>query len=271
LCPTCRKAVSSAFRPDCGEHLLDSDALTLRGLAEQIWNSLTSVDGKLIRSLLTLVAQPGALTVAYRQGRRKPYLGPVPLFLMANVLFFAAESLLRSSVFATPLAMHLEQQPWSVFAPTWVANRLAALHTTLAEFTPVFDQALALHARSWIIVMVLSFTPVPALVFRARHLPVAAHAVFALHLYAFLLLLLCAGTIVEALLGAPAPLAPWVDPVVSSALLAACAAYLYTALGRVYDSRGARRALEVAVLTVGVAALVLGYRFALFALTLYTA
>jgi hypothetical protein len=194
----------------------------------------------------------------------------VPLFLMANVLFFAAESLLSSSVFATPLAMHLERQPWSPLAPTWVAARLEALHTTLAEFTPAFDQALALHARSWIIVMALSFAPVPVLLFRRRRLAVAAHAVFALHLYAFLLLLLCAGTGVEALLGGPSAMASWVDPVVSSTLLAACAAYLYAAVGRVYDSRGVRRALEVVVLTVGVAALLLGYRFALFALTLYS-
>jgi hypothetical protein len=183
---------------------------------------------------------------------------------MANVVFFAAESLLRSSVFATPLAMHLERQPWSPFAPAWVTNRLAALHTTLAEFTPVFDQALALHARSWIIVMALAFTPVPALLFRRLHLPVAAHAVFALHLYAFLLLLLCVGTGVEAWFGGPAAMATWGDPVVSIALLAACAAYLYAA-------DGAQRAFEVATLTVGVATLVLGYRFALFVLTLYTA
>lgn len=270
LCPTCHKTVSSAFCPDCGEHQLDFHALTLRGLAEQIWESLTSVDGKLIRSLLALIGKPGALTVAYLEGRRKPYLGPVPLFFMANVLFFAAESLLNSSVFATPLAMHLEKQPWSPFAPTWVANRLAVLNTTLAEFTPVFDQALALHARSWIIVMALSFTPVPVLMFRRRHLPIAAHAVFALHLYAFLMLLLCVGTGVEALAGGPEARADWVDHVVSISLLAACAAYLYVAIGAVYASSGARRALEVAALTVGVATLVLGYRFALFALTLYT-
>src|SRR5262249_47209559 len=116
-----------------------------------------------------------------------------------------------------------------------------------------------------------SFTPVPALLFRRGHFAVAAHAVFALHLYAFLLLLLCIGTCVEALLGAPAAMPAWADPVVSITLLAACAAYLYPALGAVYGSHGSRRWLAVAVLTVCVAALVLGYRFALFVLTLYTA
>ena len=223
-----------------------------------------------MRSVWSLVARPGALTVAYLDGRRQPYLGPVPLFLMANVLFFAAESLFRSSVLATPLAMHLEKQPWSPFAQVWVANRVAALQTTLDAFAPVFDQALTLHARSWIIVMALSFTPVPLILFRRQRMPVAAHAVFALHLYAFLLLLLSAGAAVEASFGGPAAMPAWLDPWVSIALLAACAAYLYRAVGAVYAARGARRPLETTVLAVGVAALVLGYRFALFVLTLYT-
>jgi hypothetical protein len=135
----------------------------------------------------------------------------------------------------------------------------------------VFDQAVALPARSWIIVMALSFTPLPLLMYRQRRIPVAAHAVFALHPYSFLMLLLCAGTAVEALFGGPTAMPALVDPFVSIMLLAACAAYLYAAVGAVYATRGARRLLEVAALTVGVAALVLGYRFALFVLTLYTA
>lgn len=269
-CPSCGKAVSSAFCPDCGERQLDARALTLRGLGEQVFAAFTSIDSKLIRSFLTLVGRPGALTAAYIEGRRKPYLGPVALFLVANVLFFATESLLGAGVFTTPLAMHLERQPWSPLAQEWIANRLAEQHTTLDAFTPDFDQALALHARSWIIVMALSFAVVPWLVFRRRHLPVAAHAVFALHLYAFLMPLLCAGTAVEAMFGGPDAMPAWVDPVVSITLLAACFAYLHVAVGAVYASRGARRVLEAAGLAIGVAALVLGYRFALFVLTLYT-
>lgn len=269
-CPGCGKAVSSAFCPDCGERQFDARALTLRGVGEQLFASFTSVDSKLIRSSVSLVGRPGGLTAGYLAGRRKPYLGPVALFLVCNVLFFATESLLGAGVFTTPLAMHLERQPWSPLAQTWVADRLAEQHTTLDAFTPGFDRAISLHARSWIIVMALSFAVVPWIVFRRRRLPVAAHVVFALHLYAFLMLLLCAGTAVEALFGGPSAMPAWVDPVVSSALLAACFAHLMIAIGVVYASRGVRRVLEAALLAVGVAALVLGYRFTVFALTLYT-
>jgi hypothetical protein len=262
--------VSTGFCPDCGEQQRDTHALTLRALGEHLFEALTNVDGKLLRSFLWLVGRPGALTAAYLEGQRKPYLGPVPLFLTANVLFFTTEALLSSGVFMTPLAYHLEWQPWSPIATTLVANRLAELHTTLGAYAPMFDGAIALHARSWIISMALLFAVAPILVFRKRHMPMAGHAVFALHLYAFLMLLLSAGVAVEAAFGGPSERHALVDPILSLSLLAACAAYLYVAVGAVYGSRGARRAVETALLTVSVAALVLGYRFALFVLTLYT-
>jgi hypothetical protein len=49
-----------------------------------------------------------------------------------------------------------------------------------------------------------------------------------------------------------------------------CAGYLYLAIGRVYGGRTAERVVRAAVLTVGVTAIVLGYRFALLLITLYT-
>src|ERR1700741_5514419 len=91
ICPTCSAAAVSAFCPTCGEQPLHARDLTLRGFLNQIFHALTSVDSRLIRSFVSL-ARPGFLTLSYLQGRRKPYLGPVPLFLMANVLFFAVES-----------------------------------------------------------------------------------------------------------------------------------------------------------------------------------
>lgn len=65
-----------------------------------------------------------------------------------------------------------------------------------------------------------------------------AHAVLSLQLYSFLLLLLCAGTGVEALFGGPTAMPALVDPFVSITLLAACAAYLYAAVGAVTRRAG---------------------------------
>jgi hypothetical protein len=119
------------------------------------------------------------------QGQRKAYVGPVPLFLIANVLFFAIESLTGGRVFTTPLDAHLHTQPWSPFAGALVARRLDTMHSTIAVYAPVFNRAVALNARSLIIVMALSFVIAPTLLFVRSGRPFIAHAVFSLHPRAF--------------------------------------------------------------------------------------
>ena len=58
------------------------------------------------------------------------------------------------------------------------------------------------------------------------------------------------------------------DHLLSVVNLAACGVYLHVATGRVYGAAGVLRSLHVATLVVGVACIVLGYRFALLLITL---
>jgi hypothetical protein len=132
----------------CGERRRSPNELSLRGLLGQAFGAVTNIDGRLLRSFRCLVAQPGVLTVAFIEGRRKPFLSPVALFLVANVLFFGAESLSRGIVFTTPLESHLTQQPWSGVAQTLVARRLASRHATQEAYAPRFDGAITLYSTS---------------------------------------------------------------------------------------------------------------------------
>jgi len=272
-CPTCHTEVGSAYCPDCGEKPLRARELSLRGLLDQMIEAFTNIDSKLVRSVRSLLTRPGLLTVAFLEGRRKAFLSPVALFLIANVLFFAMESLTGSTVFTTPLESHLHKQPWSVFAPQLVAHRLASLHTTLEQYAPVFDRAVALKARSLIICMALSFAFAPMLVFLRSKRPLVAHAAFSLHLYAFLLLLMCVGIAIQGidgLLGGGGVNNEPLDHVIAISLLASSAVYLFFSTATVYGARGVARVLKTLALTVAVGAIVLGYRFALLLITLYT-
>jgi len=60
------------------------------------------------------------------------------------------------------------------------------------------------------------------------------------------------------------------DHALSISLLVASAVYLYIATGTVYAATGAIRALKVVTLALAVACTVLGYRFALLLITLYS-
>ena len=111
-------------------------------------------------------------------------------------------------------------------------------------------------------------------VYRRVRLPFAGHAAFALHLYAYLLLLFCIGTPLPAINlfhGGVRTTSEMLDHILSTVLLVACGCYLYVAIGRVYGGTRRARAVRAAGLAVSVAAIVLGYRFVLLLITLYSA
>ncbi len=271
-CPTCNATVATAFCPACGERPVGPPDLTLRGLFAQFTKAVAGIDGRLIRSFWTLISRPGALTIAYVKGRRKPYIGPFQLFLIANVAFFAVQSLTHTKVLSSTLESHLHQQDWSELAQELVAHRLAASGKSLDRYAPLFDQAVVFNAKSLVILMVVPFALLLPLAFLRSRRPFATHVVFSLHFYAFLLLLFCVALAVAAihvLLGGAGLESTRVDNVLTAINLAACTAYLYFATGAVYAAAGATRFLKAALLTVAVGAIVLGYRFLIFLITLY--
>ena len=271
-CPTCHTAVTTPFCARCGEEPLPPMALTLRGVAEKVLHAFTSIDARTLRTLWLLLRQPGALTLAWTSGVRKPYVAPFQLFLIANVAFFTVQWLTGENVFSSSLDSHLHHQDWRELAQSLLAQRLEVTHRTIEEFAPIFDRAVILNAKSLILLMTVPFALVLPLVFLAGRRPFVTHLSFSLHLYAFLMLLFCVALLagkLSALLGWGGLDEPWVDNVLSVANLMACAAFLYVAIGRVYDATGGVRIAKAALLAMVVAAIALGYRFILFLITLY--
>jgi len=271
-CPTCRARVATRFCADCGEEAVAPADLSLRAMAAKLLHAFTSVDARAARTAWHLVRHPGRLTLSWMEGVRKPYVAPFQIFLLANVLFFALQWLTGANVFSSTLDSHLHHQDWSAFAQEQLQRRLARTQGSLQAYAPLFDHAVVVNAKSLIVTMAIPFMLALPLVFRRERRPFMVHVVFALHLYTFLLLLFCVALLAakaSALLGAGGIEAPLVDDALSGFNLAACALYLYFAIGPVYGTQGARRAIQAAALALIVAVIVLGYRFALFLITLY--
>lgn len=271
-CPTCKVLVTTPFCAQCGEEPHPSRDLTLRGLIEKAVHALTSIDARAARSARTLLRHPGELTAAWTSGVRKPYVAPFQLFLIANVLFFALQSATGDNVFSSSLDSHLHRQDWSELAQSLLSQRLASTHMTVQQYEPLFNRAVVLNAKSLILLMTLPFALLLALAFLREHRPFLTHLVFSLHLYTYLLLLFCAALLLarlSALLGLGGLEAPRVDNVLSIVNLTLCALYIYVAIGPVYEARGVRRTALAMGLALAAAAIVLGYRFALFFITLY--
>jgi hypothetical protein len=272
-CPSCGALRRTKFCSACGEERLRPKDLTLGDVTSQFAKNVTTIDGKLLRSYRAVLGTPGALTVAHVSGRRRAHIGPLALFFVANAVFAALQSYLGLNVLSSPLASHLDVQDWSSVARILVAERLEDTGRTLAAYAPVFDRAVVFNAKALMILMVVAFAPLPLLLFRRPSRSAGAHAVFALHLYVFVLTLLCLSLLLaegERLLGGAGMSSPAVDLVLSLFNLGACAAYIYVAIGAVYGTRGAARIVKTGVLAISLAALFVAYRFGMFLLTLYT-
>ena len=273
MCPTCREPMVAAFCARCGERRPSARDLSIRGLLEQAIDALAPADGRVFRTFQYLIARPGFLTAAYLSGSRKPYIAPLQLFLVTNVLFFATQSLTGWRVFSTPLQSHLTDQIYSPLAQRMTDAHLQARFISREAYASVFDHAVEVNAKSLIILMIVPLAIVALLLFGNSRRPMVSHAVFALHFLAFMLVLYSVTLpLVSAVmrLVAPDSFDPQVDIVVTLMQLALCAIYLTMAVPVVYRTTGLTRIAKVTLLVLALPFVILGYRFAIFVITLYS-
>ena len=86
-CKNCDTPLLGAFCHQCGQRNVDLQ----RSLASLIADPLREafdVDGRLARSLITLIGKPGVLTRSYIEGRRQYFTPPLRLYLVVSLLFF---------------------------------------------------------------------------------------------------------------------------------------------------------------------------------------
>src|SRR5262245_10964487 len=92
VCPSCgQRLVGETYCSHCGEEVLDARKLTLRYfLTHTVLHEILNVDGKIWRTLKFLLFRPGFLALEYAAGRRRPYVGPVRVLIVAAVVYVLA-------------------------------------------------------------------------------------------------------------------------------------------------------------------------------------
>lgn len=282
-CVSCGAPISSRYCAACGERTVSREDLTLRHFLAEGFESLTSTDSRLFRTLRALLTQPGLLSAAYVAGRRVPYLKPLQIFLLCNLAFFLFQAVTDSHVVDTPLDVHLHNSG-PLHEPSHERVFGAPHREDERERMPGFDAfERRFNARasdvagSLVIVMVPLFAMAVAATFpRRRRLPVE-HLVFATHFYAFFLLatpLIALGVIglVRASLALrwtlPARVFDGSEVAITTLLVSALALHLLFAIRHFYAVgwlAAALRALPLGIATIAVLAL---YRYLLFYVTL---
>lgn len=119
-CKTCGSQLLGNYCHHCGEKvLLPEDKSAKKWLADLVSN-IWMLDGKLFNSLKHLLLKPGKFASDYTAGIRKPYVKPLNLFLMVNLIYFLTSGF---DTFKTELNAQINGMPYSPLISDMVENR----------------------------------------------------------------------------------------------------------------------------------------------------
>lgn len=206
-CANCGEILAGAYCQACGQKRIRDQDRRLGHLLGQAFAVVTDLDGRFLRSLRALLFQPGRLSRDYLEGKRRSWMSPMALFLLANVLYFVMP--LGITDFNLPLHNQLDGQPHSALTRGWVEARIArrdaaarerwaglpeAERPASAPGYALSDYSRAYNARTGDVGKALIVVHIPLLalglwaVFWRRRRYFAEHVVVATHFFTFLLL-----------------------------------------------------------------------------------
>jgi hypothetical protein len=223
VCLNCSTPLSGPFCSHCGQRAMPPHP-TVRELAGDAYHELVGWDGKVAATLRLLVTRPGELTRVLLEGGRARYIPPVRLYLLCSVLYFLVAATVASPIGQLQFGIGVEfsesQPEMTAGEAAWakaVVNGLAALS---AEERAALDAEMAgapSLVRPFLVAMAedyrgLSrrvietmpralFVLIPALalilaLFHRRR-PYPDHLYFAIHLQAFIFLMLAVSAVAQ--------------------------------------------------------------------------
>jgi hypothetical protein len=202
-CVTCDAPLAGPYCARCGERTIEPDALTLRHfMVHTVAQELLHLDGALWRTLRLLFVRPGRLSLEYAAGRRRPYLNPFRLLLIAIVVYalIASSGLIvtwRLGPVVASMAPAAVRRTLAVENTIQEIDRYGLLRPQLAAkrdrlVTPAarerFHDRLAAFAQPVSFTNVVLLAATLHLMFRWTRRRFLEHAAFSMHVVSFVLL-----------------------------------------------------------------------------------
>ncbi len=249
-CANCGAPLSGPYCARCGQHATPLRP-TIHDLMHEAVHEFAHVDGKILTTLRLLVTAPGRLTREFIDGHRARYIGPIRLYLVCCLLFFAVVAVLPSR------KMHVTVNNPSYTRLQRGVARVNADPTLLAES---FKHNIP---RTAFVLMPLMGALVFAF-YRRTEPTYVPHLYFAVHYHAFVFLLMIAVALLTAISS------PW-TAIPGVLLFFGTLPYLAYALRAVYGGSRVMTWTKTIVIWAAHGFLVLGTVTGIMLFTLYEA
>lgn len=208
-CANCGTDLVGHYCHACGQksHLYHS----LLDLFRELLESFVHFDGRFWRTLPPLALDPGKLSREWREGRRRKYLAPLPLFLFATFLLFAIPGVTGRQLLPVPdaesveaaigegSAAHDHEHDSATFRfGHMIGQRIAHVSQNNRYYSLKFED---LAYKSSVITVPISMAILGVVIGFRRRFRFYDHAVVALYGMGFLTLLIALATLVPGTIG----------------------------------------------------------------------
>lgn len=185
-CRSCGSALSGKFCSQCGEKILEPKEKSFAYFLVSLLKATTSLDGKFLKTLKIMLARPGEVSYQYLNGKRVPFIKPMSMFFVANLLYFLFPlfNSLNSSLY-----VQMNMLPHSGVVTHLVEKRIAAEKMDFEEFQIRYDQQSTNMARMALILLVIYFSLPLSLINYSRKMYYYDHLLASLEACSFIIML----------------------------------------------------------------------------------
>ena len=181
ICKNCGQTLQGTYCHQCGEKVVEPNDFSIKTLLGQFLDGIFNVDSKIFRTFKYLVLKPGQLTSKYVEGIRQPFMKPIQLFLVSNVLFFVL--LTQADILRIPSAYYFND-----YQPEKLRDAIEKTGQSELEIRQDYDKISADLSKAAVIILV----PLLALILlilqvRAKKL-FGMHLIFSMHYVSFFFL-----------------------------------------------------------------------------------
>jgi hypothetical protein len=185
-CPSCGNNIAAKFCGYCGEKKVDHHDFSMKHLAEESIEGLTHFDNKFFRSLKLLITKPGLLSKYHFEGKRVPYMKPLQLFIVCNVIFFFL--LGKQNVFSLNFYNYKNFTPYTHMGTEAAIAAKATGKISVDDLGIRFNTMMSSQSKTFLIIFIPFIAIWLALFFINKRKYFAEHLVFATHYFTFLML-----------------------------------------------------------------------------------
>ena len=187
-CKNCSLTSEGKYCPACGEKVIENKDFSLTHIFGQAIGMLTNLDSKLYNTLKLLFLRPGQLSLYNIQGIRVPYMNPIQIFLISNVIFFIFLS--DIDIFRTPSIWFFQEDFDGIKVLGHVRQIMLEKNLTQENVAILYDQISSNLAKS-LLIFLIPFLAIPNMVLHQNtKYQAGKHIIFTTHYLSFILILL---------------------------------------------------------------------------------